>query len=37
MGKHDKEEEPVEGYPIGNQDPSKRGLDKNTEPEPEKK
>lgn len=31
MGKHEAEEEPVEGYPIGNQDPDQRGLGKTQE------
>lgn len=35
MGKHEAEEEPVEGYPIGNQDPDQRGLDKMPPPDRE--
>lgn len=34
MGKHEAEE-PVEGHPIGNQDPDKRGLDKMPPPDRE--
>lgn len=26
MGKHSKPDEPVEGHPIGNQNPNERGL-----------